>query len=158
MTNPYPTLTCEERFWTYVRCPLDGSRCWEWVGGRTGAGYGRWYAYGRTWVAHRHSYEITNGPISDGMQIDHLCRNKWCVNPYHLESVTAAVNSRRAGPFMANARKICCPQGHAFEPPRESGWSKLGERRLVRICLTCRAHQRRARYERQLSKIEEKAS
>lgn len=74
----------------YVVNPLTG--CWEWLWGRTGAGYGRW----RGRYAHRVSYERSRGPIPAGLRIDHLCRNRGCVNPDHLEPVTAAVNAQRS--------------------------------------------------------------
>jgi hypothetical protein len=102
----------EERFWDQVT-RSDG--CWEWRGGRHTAGYGvlRWQ--GKTGYAHRISYEMTVGPIPEGLQIDHLCRNRLCVNPSHLEAVTRRVNILRGTGFSArHAAKTHCPQGHPY--------------------------------------------
>jgi hypothetical protein len=81
------------RFWSYV--DVDGD-CWEWTGQRDRDGYGRlWRPAGKTRVAHRIAYELLVGPIPEGLQLDHLCLNKCCVNPDHVEPVTLAENCRR---------------------------------------------------------------
>ena len=70
--------------------------CWEWQLGRTGSGYGVCRNLESKQVsAHRFYFEQANGPIPDGLQIDHLCRNRACVDPDHMELVTVAVNVRR---------------------------------------------------------------
>lgn len=70
--------------------------CWEWQLGRTGSGYGVCRNLeGKQVSAHRFFFEQANGPIPDGLQIDHLCRTRACVNPDHMELVTIAVNVRR---------------------------------------------------------------
>lgn len=76
------------KFWGYV---LPTGFCWEWTGQKD-SGYGRYS--GRP--AHRVTYEVLVGPIPDGLTLDHLCRNKGCVNPDHLEPVTSSENTRRA--------------------------------------------------------------
>jgi hypothetical protein len=69
--------------------------CWVWNGTIDGGGYGRLRLNGVKWLAHRYTYEKHVGPIPTGLQIDHLCRNRACVNPNHLEPVTAQTNLRR---------------------------------------------------------------
>jgi hypothetical protein len=98
------------RFWSKV----DASGvCWEWTASDDGAkGYGRFDHQS----AHRWAYEFLVGPIPEGMTLDHLCLNKRCVNPDHLEVVTAGVNTLRGGSVAAvNARKTHCPAGHPYE-------------------------------------------
>lgn len=106
----------EERFWAKVDFDADGG-CWNWEANRQAAGYGHFAPkHGTHALAHRLSYELLVGPIPDGLQIDHLCRNKSCVNPSHLEPVTAQVNMLRAPTLAAvNAAKTSCPRGHAYD-------------------------------------------
>ena len=86
--------------------------CWEWLGS-TSTGYGCF----RRGYAHRYSYELHKGAIPDGLQIDHLCRNRLCVNPDHLEAVTVRVNVLRGvSRVAANARQSHCIRGHEFTP------------------------------------------
>lgn len=88
-------------------------------------------------MAHRVAYELLIGPIPAGMTLDHLCRNRLCVNPVHLEAVTNRVNILRGtSPAAIHARKVACPNGHPY-----SG----RERRGTRICHTCMAARKRRR-------------
>ena len=85
----------EARFWArVVRRGVD--QCWPWNGSRQTQGYGRMEVRGRALAAHRLSYMLNIGSIPEGAVIDHLCRNKACVNPAHLEAVTLSVNATRA--------------------------------------------------------------
>lgn len=70
--------------------------CWLWQGAKNAEGYGRIYHLGRLDYTHRVSYELANGPIPEGLDVDHLCRTPACCNPEHLEPVTRAVNLQRA--------------------------------------------------------------
>lgn len=81
-----------ERFWEKIE--IQNSGCWAWKGSLVG-GYGSFFANKRVVKAHRWSYEQFVGPIPDGLELDHLCRNTCCVNPAHLEPVTHAENVRR---------------------------------------------------------------
>jgi hypothetical protein len=100
---------------------LTDSGCIEWIGGLNGVGYGQFYVgkqnRGDTGkgYAHRWSYEYHVGPIPEGKHLDHLCRNPACVNPEHLEPVTARENLLRGtGPSASHAQKTHCPAGHAY--------------------------------------------
>lgn len=94
---------------------VEENGCWSWVGA-TSLGYGRIWIDGRLLGAHRVLYERHRGPIADGLEIDHLCRNRKCVNPDHLEAVDTATNVLRGiGVTASNARKSRCRLGHAFD-------------------------------------------
>jgi hypothetical protein len=106
------TRSCEDRFWAKVN---KTEACWEWTGYGVD-GYGRFWLDGRDVMAHRVSYEWLIGPIPDGLQIDHLCRNRRCVNPAHMEPVTPRTNVLRGVSLQAqNALKTECPRGHTYD-------------------------------------------
>jgi hypothetical protein len=86
-----------QRFVEKIRPPKDPVRdCWEWTGKKNSAGYGRLTVNGRRQYAHRYSFDISpSGPLKPGLDIDHLCRNPICANPYHLEQVTHRENNSR---------------------------------------------------------------
>ena len=91
-----PTDELNERFdRKWVADLVTG--CWEWLGCKNGQGYGNFRA-GRSGMraAHRYSYTRHRGPIPPGLVLDHLCQNPGCVNPHHLEAVTAGENQRRS--------------------------------------------------------------
>ncbi len=90
--------------------------CWLWTGTRFNAGYGRARFEGADTLAHRTIYRLLAGPIPDGLQLDHLCRVRACVNPAHLEPVTCRVNLLRGNTLQAaNAAKTECLRGHPFD-------------------------------------------
>lgn len=127
-----------------------GSGCWEWQAVKTNGGYGHIHVGGPVKkLAHRVSYELFIGHIPEGLTIDHLCRNRGCCNPRHLEPVTHRENMRRsplAGKVVGQiwrakqAAKTQCPKGHPYS----------GDNLLMdggsRKCRTCRRQRDKDRY------------
>lgn len=107
--------------------------CWVWNANKTPGGYGRiWVdAVRRMVVAHRISYELHVGKIPDGLDLDHLCRNRACVNPAHLEPVSRAVNNQRT----PRCARQTCKEGHALNPSVD--YSTRGDGRRFRQCRIC---------------------
>lgn len=133
-----PKLT-PERFWSRVDKTGD---CWLWLGPLDHGGYGKCHrtddGVERTYGAHRISYELSVGPIPDGLQLDHLCRVRSCVNPDHLEPVTQRENLVRAEGFIARqVRSSLCPKGHPYDYIRPAGGG--------RDCSLCKAELKRQR-------------
>jgi len=120
-----------DRYWAKVQVgELD--ECWNWTAYRDENGYGRFSVNGRYVLAHRFAYEALVGPIPEGLELDHLCRNRACENPWHMEPVTCQVNVLRGiGLAALNAAKTHCPQGHPYDADNTRhyrGW---------RYCITC---------------------
>jgi HNH endonuclease len=113
--------------------------CWEWNGHRSNSGYPSCNIDGES-RAHRLSHKLFIGPIPEGLEIDHICRNRGCVNPDHLEAVTHVENMRRAArdsDFGANRRKTHCLRGHEFTP-ENTYWRPDGKGRQCRPCIKLR--------------------
>lgn len=115
----YPARPIEERLYEQTRRGETTEDCWLWLGRPRPNGYGnlgRGGRGGRVILAHRAAYEIHVGVIPEGLTIDHLCRVRACVNPWHLEPVPGVVNLKRGqAPSAINARKTHCLRGHAFD-------------------------------------------
>lgn len=122
--------------------------CWEWAGAHTSEGYASG-SIGGKWVSpHRASYEALVGPIPEGLELDHLCRNRGCVRPNHLEPVTHAENIRRGQRGRLSWHKTHCKRGHEL----------AGENLYIRpngnrTCKTCNLAAKRRMYWRNVRYI-----
>ncbi len=140
---PPRKVSAEQRFWPKVdkagpipeHCPELGP-CWMWIAHvNRHRGYGHFNAGGREGYAHRFAYELLVGPIPDGLELDHLCRVRHCVNPAHLEPVTRRENVLRGqAPSAYQARQTCCIRGHLFNAENTYIRPDNGARQ----CRTCR--------------------
>ena len=120
-----------ERFWAKVKVVESG--CWEWQG-HLNRGYGRLRGDKKDILAHRYAYQLIKGSIPEDLTLDHLCRNRSCVNPDHLEIVTMRENILRGDSFSAkHARKTHCPEGHPYDL-FNTRYNLLGAREC-RICM-----------------------
>ncbi|RBY82659.1 HNH endonuclease signature motif containing protein [Blastococcus sp. TF02A-26] len=123
------------RFWAKVD---RSGECWLWTGAVTSAGYGSWSSDGHRLSPHRVTYEAVHGPIPDGLQIDHLCRVRLCVNPQHLEAVTPQVNVLRSeAPTAYLARQTHCLRDHELAGDNLLIQTRHG-RPVGRECRRCR--------------------
>lgn len=137
MTNRTPAFDVAE-FWSYV---AKSDTCWLWRGW-VSDGYGL-HRVGPLRVparAHRLAYQLANGPVPAGQVVDHLCRNRACVNPAHMEIVSNAENVRRgrAGARWAEIQtsRTHCVNGHEYTP--ENTYMRRGKWRTCRACAAAR--------------------
>ena len=139
-----------ERFWAKVE-PEPNTGCWLWVGACDRGGYPRLLVGRSPALAYRLAYEHTVGSIPSGLEIDHLCRVRCCVNPHHLEAVTTRENTLRSEAFVAkNAKKTHCPRGHQYDILVDTGRPIL-----ARGCRVCRREGGRARSARYKQRLKE---
>ena len=120
------------------RVKVTPSGCWEWQGHRT-FGYGRIQVGNKCKRAHRVSYQLLVGDIPAGKELDHLCRNRACINPSHLEPVTGSENVRRG----AHGMKTHCPWGHEYN--EKNTYLSEGKWRSCRKCNSRTGRRERAK-------------
>jgi hypothetical protein len=140
------------KFWSKVQESAP-DKCWEWNGTKDRLGYGHFYCTDkrRMVLAHRYAYEQRIGSIPLGMDLDHLCRNRGCVNPLHLEPVTHQENMRRGAP----ATKTHCNRGHEFTP--ENTVYNDHPKGRHRVCLSCRRENAREGWRKRNGYYEKRA-
>jgi hypothetical protein len=136
-----------ERIATRI-APEPNTGCWLWLGSYSHNGYGQVWFNGGNLRAHRVFWEDENGPIPDGLELDHLCKVRCCVNPAHLEAVTRKENIRRSEAGLERGRqqmaKKRCPRGHEYSG--ENLYRYADGHRACRACRRAaqnRYHQKR---------------
>lgn len=138
-TGVWERPSVESRFWSKVE-KTDG--CWLWKASKSPLGYGRFWIPSEHQVrpAYRYAYELLKESVPMGKELDHLCRNRACVNPDHMEPVTHRENIMRGdSPKALGWGKSTCPKGHPLVEGNLAPYElKLGHRK----CLTCKKEQR----------------
>lgn len=132
-------MTDATRFWAKVAQVGNVCECWPWTAVVDYKGYGQFWDRIRRVMAkaHRIAFQLTYGEIKPGMVIDHLCRNRVCVNPWHLEQVSSAENTRRTPRELfgaANRSKTHCKRGHEFSIENTYRWNGQPGQRKCKIC------------------------
>lgn len=142
-----PNYTLFQRFWSKIDVSGGPDACWPWTAHLEGRGYGAFRLGSlrdgsrRMVQAHRLAYELLIGPIPEGLTIDHLCRNRICVNPAHLEVVSQRVNTLRGATITADfAQRTHCPQGHPYD--LFNTYTTPAGHRLCRACRRERGEKR----------------
>lgn len=132
----------------------ESDGCWLWTGVLNEGGYGQFSWKGKTWRVHRLAYRVFVGDFDDSLAIDHLCSNRSCINPAHLDAVTHLENNRRSSAVEVNrnrsAQATHCKNGHEYTQ-QNTALTRRANGRHHRVCITCR----RAKDVRQYSKHHE---
>ena len=127
------------------RTERQGNGCLFWTGSLTNGGYGRFWIpnFKTTVLAHRWKWEETHGIVPKGLELDHLCRNRLCVEPTHLEAVTRRTNVLRSNsPCAKQAQRTHCPLGHPYDESNTLRWQG---HRSCRLCHNTRVKERNRR-------------
>ncbi len=119
------------KFWERVKVTGE---CWLWIGAENGTGYGAFHATKKLQLAHRVAFATLVRFPDDTKVIDHLCRNKLCVNPQHLDEVPQIENVRRGNAGKAQRERTHCPKGHPYNEENTYRAPKNGKRQ----CKECR--------------------
>jgi hypothetical protein len=142
----------EVKAWTqytlWSRIDMSGGlkSCWLWKGGHNVHGYGVLSVKRRSVYAHRLAYEIACGPVPKGLELDHLCRVRNCVNPGHMEAVTHKENVKRSlFPSIVNRTKTHCKWGHLLDDSNIYRPPKAPAKRQCKQCIRRRTVERNLR-------------
>ena len=122
-------MTAEEEARFKAKTVATPTGCWLWQGPLDRDGYGSFYFRRFNRRAHRVGWFLANGPIAQGLVVNHTCRNRHCVNPQHLQLVTASENALKdssSAPYV-NSQKKTCPRGHPYD-------RQYGRQRYCSIC------------------------
>jgi len=132
--------------------------CWRWSGFINNYGYGEMIINGKSYRTHRISFSIFNGELIDGMVIDHICKNKSCINPDHLRQVTQKFNclDNSSSPLAENSRKTHCKNGHELTE------DNIYKKKNWRCCLACKKidhirHNQKLKEKRRIAKLAKQA-
>lgn len=136
----------EDHFWSKVE--VSDSGCWEWTASLDTGGYAQLGRGGKNLRGHRVAFQAAGNTLVRGLVIDHLCRNRKCVNPDHLEQVSNQENLRRGeSPSAENSRKTHCKNGHPL-----SGENLFVARNSSRQCRICQRRRKRESHRRNREK------
>ncbi len=142
-----------EKFWNFVQL-IPFHECWEWTGRRSSRGYGRINLGNHSMLAHRFSLGLKE-ELNPNLVVDHICRNRLCVNPKHLRQVSRTINTleNSIGPAPTNKAKTHCVRGHEYNEENTYYRKDSG-----RSCRACERVKRRAKYFRAKNRAAAKAA